>query len=77
MESIINILDSTNEALGLLIAKTKFNRGFPLSAFSPQFSMQQLLQLSGSVPTFGALKSTPRLIKSNTMPLCSSLVWSS
>ena len=39
-ESIINILDSTNRALGLLIAKTKFNRGFPLSAFSPQFSMQ-------------------------------------
>ena len=33
-ESISKTLDSTNKALGLLIAKTKFNGGFSLSIFS-------------------------------------------
>jgi len=62
-ESISKILDSTNRALGLLVAKTKLNGGFPLP-FSPEFSMQQLLQLLSLVPTFGPLKSTPRLTNS-------------
>ena len=36
-ESISKILDSTSRALGLLIAKTKSNGGFPLSIFSRIF----------------------------------------
>ena len=70
-ESISKILDSTSRALGLLIAKTKSNGGFPLSIFSRIFdaTVSPIIEFSAHLWAF---KERPKV---NTMHLRSSLVW--